>query len=74
MVILSGMKVGRRSGSSMTVVTAVVKMNINIHLMRQMSSSMKVGRMSGSDDESGDSDGEDEHLHAPDNGTFDLYQ
>ena len=51
----------------MKVVTAVVKMNINIHLMRQMSSSMKVGRMSGSDDESGDSsddnDGEDEHLH-----------
>ena len=52
----------------------MVKMYINIHLMRQMSSSMKVGRMSGSDDESGDSDGEDEHLHAPDNGTFDLYQ
>ena len=51
----------------------MVKMYVNIHLMRQMLSSMKVGRMSGSD-ESGDSDGEDEHLHAPDNGTFDLYQ
>ena len=42
--------------------------------MRWLLSGMNVGRMSGSDDESGDSDGEDEHLHAPDNGTFDLYQ
>ena len=38
--------------------------------MRQMLDGMRVGRVSGSDDESGDSgdgsDGKDEHLHAPD--------
>ena len=47
-----------------------MKMNIYMHLMRQVLSGLKVGRTCCGDDESGDNGddkgGEDERLHAPD--------